>query len=126
MSLKGVWRRILKGLGFGPRELEGPVDSASLDKEIGELYGVSMRKHPAEWTSKLWEADIRAASGVLARLHATGFSGAEAEAYRETARAVIEHRLTNRVVEQMIKLERVGSILTIVGIGIAVLGLMRK
>ena len=73
---------------------------------------------------KLKEADSDTLYALIARTGSTGTTGAEEQALREAAIAILRARSTESLVTTMNQLERAATRLTWVGILIAVLGVL--
>lgn len=97
------------------------ISPEQLEARVGELYGLAVKDPTASaWVSALSAAQPEALAGIISRLGSTGTTGARFEALRESARAVLEERLTNRLIETTQSLEAAATRLAKIGIAASV------
>lgn len=108
--------------------MSGRPENDVLDKEIQELYRLTVQDHAhysdAEWMHELKAASTDTLVGLLAHLGSTGRAGARAEAFRESVRAELERRSTQQMVEQTERLEAGMQRLTVVALLVSVVGVV--
>jgi len=99
-------------MGISPGELEA---------RVSELYGLAVKDPTASaWVGALSAAQPEALAGIISRLGSTGTTGARLEALREAARAVLEDRLTQRLIETTRSLEAAATRRAKIGIAASV------
>jgi hypothetical protein len=88
-----------------------------LQKEIDSLYSLARDEHGAAvWIESLERASDRAIAGLISRIGSTGSTGAQLEARRESARAILDFRLSERSIEVQTQLEKAATKLGKVGV----------
>lgn len=103
------------------------LQPAHLSKAIDDLYLVASRQSVSEteWVEVIKSSDTDAIAGIIARLGSTATTGAKFEALRDSARALLDDRLTTQSVDAMRPLEAAATRLQWVAIGVtAVVGLL--
>jgi hypothetical protein len=88
-----------------------------LQQEIDELYSVARNgASAAVWIETVENASDRAIAGLVSRIGSTGTTGAQLEARRESARAILDFRLSERSIEVQTRLEEAATKLSKVGL----------
>ena len=81
---------------------------------------LQLKNQPDKLVSSLKAADLDTLYSVMSQSGMTGQIGAEYEAVRDTAAAVLQARLTDKLVGTMERLNKSATILYWVGIGVAI------
>jgi hypothetical protein len=75
------------------------------------------------WLSALDDADTRSIIAAISKLGTVATDRTPTQiAYREAARSMVEQKLTDRMISEMKRLERIGVYVAIVGLSIAIPG----
>jgi len=98
------------------------VTPAEIAKQVDSLFRLATQQHvaPTQWLEALESAETPVIVGLLSQLGSTGTTGAQLEALRESARALLDARLSAENIQAMQSLEAAATRLSKVAIAVTV------